>query len=215
MIYILGASAMARETLSIYKDLGKFEEIGGFVEENCIREGQKIHGKEVKDASVIDALPKGSVFVGAIGSPKRKRWIEKIEQKGFNFDTVVHPSTIVGDFVNIGEGCIACPGVILTCDIKVGRYSIINIGSTINHDCIIGDFTTIGPGVSIAGNAKIGDECWIGIGVKIINEVSVGRGSFIGAGAVVTENIPENVLAVGIPAKPRKELTESDWRKLV
>ena len=215
MIYILGAGSMARETLNIYKNLGKFEEIGGFIEENCKKEDLKIRGKSVMDASIIDTLPKDSIFIGAMGSPKRKRWIEEIELKGFNFDTIIHPSAIISDFVNIGKGCILCPGVILTCDIKIGRHSIVNISSTINHDCVIGDFVTISPGLTIAGNVTIGNECLIGIGVKIINEVSIGKGSFIGAGAVVTKDIPENVLAVGVPAKPLRQLKESDWEKLI
>jgi len=215
MIYILGAGAMAREVLSYYNGLNKFEEIGGFIEEHCERKGLKIHGKSLMDASIIDTLPKKMIFIGAIGSPKRKRWIEEIEQKGFNFDTLIHPSSIVNDFVNIGKGCIISPGVILTCDIKIGRHSIINIGSTINHDCIIGDFVTIGPGVNIAGKVTIGNECWISIGVKIINRVSIGKSSFIGAGAVVTEDIPENVLAVGVPAKPIRKLTYFDWERLI
>jgi len=45
--------------------------------------------------------------------------------------------------------------------------------------------------------------------------VAGGKGCCIGAGSVVTEDIPENVLAVGVPAKPVRELTASDWRELV
>jgi len=206
---------MARETFNIYRDLGKVEEIRGFIEENCKRKNLKIYDKPVMDASVIDNLPKNSLFVGAIGNPKRRRWIEKIEQKGFKFDTVIHPSVIMSDSVNIGEGCIICPGVILTCDIRVGRHTIINVSSTINHDCKIGNFVTISPGVNIGGRVIIEDECFIGIGVKIINDVHIGKGSFIGAGAVVTEDIPENTLAVGVPAKPIRKITESDWRRLI
>jgi len=215
MLYILGAGAMAREALNIYRDLGRFNEIGGFIEENCKRAGLNIRSKSVMDGSVIDTVPKNSVFIGAMGSPKRKRWIQKIEQKGLNFDIAIHPSAIVGDSLNIGKGCIICPGIVLTCDIKIGKHSIINIGSTINHDCTIGDFVTIGPGVNIAGHVIIGDECWISIGVKITNKVSIGKGSFIGAGAVVTKDIPENVLAVGVPAKPIRKLNESDWDELI
>ena len=215
MIYILGAGPMARETLNIYKDLDKFEEIGGFIEENCKKKGLMIHSKRVMDATIIDTLPKNTIFIGAMGSPRKKRWIEEIEGKSFGFDTVIHPSVIIGDFVNICKGCIFSPGVILTCDIKIGKHSIVNIGSTINHDCIIGDFVTISPGVSIAGNVTIGDKCWIGIGAKIIDNVSIGKGSFIGAGAVVVKDIPENVLAVGVPAKPLRQLKESDWEKLI
>jgi acetyltransferase EpsM len=215
MIYILGAGATARETLNIYKNSGKFEEVGGFIEENCKKEGLKIQGKSVIDASSIASLPGDSIFIGAMGSPKRKRWIEEIEQKGFKFDSIIHPSAIIGDSVNIDQGNIIYPGVILTCDIKIGRHSIINIGSTINHDCIIGDFVTIGPGVNIAGHVTIGNECWISVGVKIINKVSIGKGSFIGAGAVITKDIPENVLAVGLPAKPIRILDESSWKELI
>ncbi|GAJ15345.1 unnamed protein product, partial [marine sediment metagenome] len=159
MIYILGARSMARETLIFYKDLGKFKEIGGFIEENCKKKDLMVHGKRVMDATIIDTLPENTIFIGAMGSPKRKRWIEEIEGKGFAFDIVIHPSVILGDFVSICKGCIFCPGVILTCDIEIGRHSIVNIGSTINHDCIIGDFVTIAPGVTIAGNVTIGDKC--------------------------------------------------------
>jgi sugar O-acyltransferase (sialic acid O-acetyltransferase NeuD family) len=215
MIYILGAGATARETLNIYKELGRFDEVAGFVEENCKNEDLKIQGKSVIDASRITSLPEDSIFIGAMGSPKRKRWLEEIEQKGFNFDTLIHPSAIIGDSVNIDEGCIIYPGVILTCDIKIGRHSIINIGTTINHDSIIGNYVTVGPGVNIPGNVIIGNECWISVGVKIINKISIGRGSFIGAGAVVTKNIPENVLAVGVPAKPIRNLDESSWDELI
>lgn len=215
MIYILGAGAMARETLIIYKGLGRYEEIGGFIEENCNREGLKIHGKSTMDASVIDTLPENSIFIGAMGSPRKKRWIEEIESKGFSFDTLIHPSASVGDSVDIGRGCIVCSGVILTCDTEIGAHSVINIGSTVNHDCVIGDYVTIGPGVNIAGRVTIGDECWISIGVKIIDKVSIGRGSFIGAGAVITNDIPEKVLAMGVPAKPTRRLTESDWQRLI
>lgn len=214
-IYILGAGAMARETLNIYKDLGRFHEVCGFIEQNSKRAGQKIHGRIIMDASIIESLPKNSKFIGAIGSPLRKKWIEEIEEKGFDFDTAVHPSAIIGENVEIGKGCIICPGVVMTCDIKVDRHTIINIGSTINHDCEIGDFVTIGPGVNIAGRVTIEDCCFIGIGAKIINDVHIGKESFIGAGAVVSDDIPENTLAVGVPAKPVKKLNRSDWEVLI
>lgn len=214
MTYILGAGNMARETFNIYKDLNRLKEIVGFIEENRQRE-RKIYGKNVMDAHVIDMLPKDSVFIGAMGSPKRKRWIKEIEQKGFGFDTVIHPSVIKGEFVRIREGSIICPAVVLTCDIDIGKHSIVGVNATINHDCKIGSFVTIAPGVNVGGNATINDGCWIGIGATIINKVSIGKGSYIGAGAVVTQNIPENALAVGVPAKTMRKLSESDWKELL
>jgi len=215
MIYILGAGNMARETYNIYKDLKRLEEVAGFIEESHSNIVFKIHGKRVMDASIIDELPKDSIFIGAIGSPKRKRWIEEIERRGFGFETVIHPSVIRGELVKMHQGSIICPAVVLTCNIEIGRHTIVNINSTVSHDCVIGDFVTICPGVNIGGNSKIDNETWVGIGATIINKVSIGRGAYICAGAVVTEDIPENVLAAGVPAKPLRTLVESDWRKLV
>jgi acetyltransferase EpsM len=206
---------MARETFNIYRHLNRFKEVAGFIEENLRSKDLRIYGKNVMDASVIDTLPKSSVFIGAMGSPKRKRWIKEIEQKGFGFDTVVHPSVIKGKSVRIQEGSIICPATVLTCEIRVGQHSIINTNTTISHDCVIGNFVTIAPGVSIGGNVTINDECWVGIGATLVNKVSIGRGSYIGAGAVVTQDMPENVLAVGVPAKPIRVLGESDWKELV
>jgi acetyltransferase-like isoleucine patch superfamily enzyme len=100
-------------------------------------------------------------------------------------------------------------------NMKMGRHSIINVGSNINHDCEIGSFVLVGPSVSIAGYAKIGDGCWISIGTKIINRISIGKGSLIAAGSVVTKDIPAGVLAAGVPAKPIRDVTESDWENVV
>jgi len=215
-IYILGAGAMAREVLVYYKHLGKAKEVRGFIEEHSTRVGHKIHGIPIFDSSIVPKLPKDNViFIGAMGSPLRYRWISQLENEGYSFDTLIHPNSLIGDNVKIGMGSIIGPGVIITCDVNIGKHVIINIGSTINHDVQVGDFVTISPGVSIAGNVVIGNRSFIGIGAKIANKVNIGEGVFIGAGAVVTKDIPDNVLAVGVPAKPIRKLSKEDWRRLI
>lgn len=52
---------------------------------------------------------------------------------------------------------------------------------------------------------KIGENVWIGSNVRICKGVTIGNNSVIGANSVVTKNIPENCIAVGIPAKVVKE----------
>ena len=42
-----------------------------------------IHDKRVMGATIIDTLPRNTIFIRAMGTPKRKRWIEEIELKGF------------------------------------------------------------------------------------------------------------------------------------
>jgi len=86
----------------------------------------------------------------------------------------------------------------------------------------IGKNCDIAPEVAfVVGSHEVGDEnrragkgycksitvedgCWIGARVTILGGVTIGKGSVIGAGALVTEDIPANSLAVGVPAKVKK-----------
>jgi acetyltransferase-like isoleucine patch superfamily enzyme len=66
------------------------------------------------------------------------------------------------------------------------------------------------------GGIVISDEAWIGFGVIILDGVKIGTGSVIGAGSVVTRDIPEGVIAAGIPArvlKTRSDVSSGDTRK--
>ena len=54
----------------------------------------------------------------------------------------------------------------------------------------------------------IGSDCWIGGNTIILPGITIGNGCVIGAGAVVTKNIPDNVMAVGNPAKVIKKINQ-------
>ncbi|MBK3518013.1 acyltransferase [Carboxylicivirga marina] len=60
------------------------------------------------------------------------------------------------------------------------------------------------------GKIKIGEDVWIGANVTILKGVVIGDGSVIGAGSVVNKNIPPYVIAVGMPAKPKKRIFADD-----
>ncbi|GAJ26023.1 maltose O-acetyltransferase [Liquorilactobacillus sucicola DSM 21376 = JCM 15457] len=57
---------------------------------------------------------------------------------------------------------------------------------------------------------KIGNNVWLGGGVTICPGVTIGDNTVIGAGAVVTKDIPANVLAAGVPAHPIRKITATD-----
>jgi len=52
-----------------------------------------------------------------------------------------------------------------------------------------------------SGIINIKENVWIGEGAKILPNVTIGRGSIIGANAVVTKNVPDYSIAIGIPAR--------------
>jgi sugar O-acyltransferase (sialic acid O-acetyltransferase NeuD family) len=216
LIYIIGAGGFGREVLNIYIDLGREEEVAGFLMENCDKPGAKINEKPLHDINLLNNIEMSKVkLICAIGTPLRKRLIENTKTKGYNYDSVIHPSVIKSRWVTFGEGTIICAGNIFTNQIEVGDYSIVNLSCTIGHDVEIGKYTTISPGVNISGSVTIGNECFIGTGVSIIEKITIGNQSYIGAGSVVVNDIPPNVLALGVPAKPVRKLDLAEWKKLL
>lgn len=65
-------------------------------------------------------------------------------------------------------------------------------------------------GVEIAKPITIGNNVWIGAGSTILAGVTIGDNSVIGAGSVVTKDIPPNVVAVGVPCRVMRKITEDD-----
>lgn len=65
-------------------------------------------------------------------------------------------------------------------------------------------------GVEVAKPITIGNNVWIGAGSTVIAGVEIGDNTVIGVGSVVTKSIPSNVIAVGVPCKILREITEED-----
>jgi serine O-acetyltransferase len=79
-------------------------------------------------------------------------------------------------------------------------------GVVIHEDAVVGDDCMIMQQVTIG---MIGEDCvptvgnnvYVGAGAKVIGKINIGDGARIGANAVVTQDVPANYTAVGIPAR--------------
>ena len=87
-----------------------------------------------------------------------------------------------------------------------GGMYVGHFGPTVIHpDTVAGYNLTILQGVTIGARAggipRIGNDVSIGVGATIIGGITIGNHAIIGAGAVVTKDVPEGCVAVGVPAK--------------
>lgn len=65
-------------------------------------------------------------------------------------------------------------------------------------------------GLEVALPIIIGNNVWIGAGTTVLGGVTIGDNTVIGAGSVVTKAIPSNVIAVGVPCRVLRKITEED-----
>lgn len=214
-LVVLGAGGLGREVLWQIKENQEESvkyNILGFVDDKM-----QLQQKVVNDYPVLGNIEwllryeKALSVVIAIGnSSVRKNIATKLEQNAnLTFPSVFASGVKMSEWVTYGKGCIFCLNSIVTVNIHIGDFFISNWNCTIGHDCNVGDFVTLYPNVNVSGNVSIGEETEIGTGTQIIQGKRVGSHCIIGAGAVVIEDIPNDVLAVGVPTRIVRETKET------
>lgn len=135
---------------------------------------------------------------------------------------VANDVVLVGD-VQIATNCGIYYGCVLRGDneeIRIGE------GTNLQDGCIVhadpGLPVSVGKNVSVGHRAilhgcTVENDVLIGMGAIVLNGAHIGSGSLIAAGAVVLEGavIPENSLVAGVPAKIRRETTESERASII
>jgi sugar O-acyltransferase (sialic acid O-acetyltransferase NeuD family) len=206
-IAIYGAGGFGLEVAMLVEQINQANwqwDIIGFFDDG-VPEGEIINNYPVLGGiHNLNQYPNELALVLALGiASTKKKVFFQISNDKISYPILIHPSVILGNerYVHIGEGSIICAGAIITTNINIGRHVIINLACTVGHESEIGDFSSLMPTTNISGEVKIGEATFWGTGSKAINGISVGSNVVIGAGAVVTQDIPENVTAVGVPAK--------------
>lgn len=120
--------------------------------------------------------------------------------------------------VTVAANAVIMFGAIMRAEldrIDIGARTNIQDNSVIHVDrgapCTVGSDVTVGHAAVLHGCA-VADHCLIGIGARVLNHASIGEGAWVGAGSLVPEGrqIPPWTLAVGVPAKPVRRLTDEE-----
>lgn len=144
------------------------------------------------------------VFIAIGNAESRKRFMEKLIERGAQIATLIHPNAVIGQEVQIGVGSIMAAGAVLNPDCRIGKGCIVNTCASVDHDCRIGDYVHVSVGAHVAGTVTIGAGTWIGAGAVVNNDLHIADSSMIGSGAVVVNDIKERGTYVGVPARRLK-----------
>ena len=182
----------------------------GYLDDNVQLQGQRYLGLPVLGVlSDLPSVPHDAVVV-AIGDNRiRQQLFTALYANGERFITARHPRSIVAADVVIGPGTMICAGAIVNPGSVVGANVILNTGCTVDHHNCIGDHVHIAPGVHLGGEVSIGEGTLVGIGSTVIPRRIVGEWSVVGAGSLVSKNIPDRSMAVGMPARAIRKLAST------
>jgi carbonic anhydrase/acetyltransferase-like protein (isoleucine patch superfamily) len=129
-------------------------------------------------------------------------------------------AAVIGD-VTIGARSSVWPSASVRGDISVieiGEETSIQDGTVVHTDArfpaIIGNRVTVGH-MAVLHGCVVEDEVLIGIGAIVLNGAKIGKGAVIAAGALVPEGaeIPAGTLAMGVPAKAKRPVSEEEQER--
>ena len=134
----------------------------------------------------------------------------------------VDPGARVMGAVSLGERVVVMFGAVLRGDddtVTVGDDTVILENTLIEaprgNPVVIGSRVLVSHGAIVHG-ARVGDGALIGIGAIVLDGARVGEQAIVGAGAVVPpgREIPPRTLALGVPAKPVRQLTPEELARI-
>ncbi len=147
-------------------------------------------------------------------------------------DTIIHPNTtiksgvVIGEDCEIGQNAYIREGCRLANNVKIGSFveikkAIIGEGTKVPHlsymgDCEIGAKTNIGCGTITCNydgfnksKTIIGEHSFIGSNTNLVAPVTLGKNTFVAAGSTITDDVPDDSLAIARERQTNKE----GWNK--
>ena len=205
-LLIVGASGHAKVVLDAVRAAGTLA-VAGLVDRDH-SEGETVFGAPIlgndrEIPRIVRAHDVDCVIIAVGDNWTRAQLVQSLsaEMPSISFATIVHPSTCVAAGVELGEGTVVFAGAVLNAGTRVGRHCIINTNASVDHDGVLGDFVTVAPGATLGGNVTVGEHSTIALGANVIHSVSIGRHTILGAGATAITDLPDQSVAVGLPAR--------------
>ncbi len=138
-----------------------------------------------------------------------------------NIEARIEPGAIIRDQVEIGKNAVIMMGAVINIGAVVGEGTMIDMGAILGGRATVGKHSHIGAGAVLAGVVEpasatpviVEDDVLVGANAVIIEGVHIGKNAVVAAGAVVIEDVPENAVVAGCPARVIKMKDEKTSSK--
>lgn len=149
----------------------------------------------------------GSIADMVVENDRRNSAIPLLDLKGIN--ARIEPGALIREQVSIGDAAVIMMGAIINIGAVIGKGTMIDMGAVLGGRATVGDHCHIGAGAVLAGVIEpasatpviVEDDVLIGANAVVIEGVHIGKGAVVAAGAVVVEDVPENAVVAGCPAR--------------
>ena len=201
-VVIIGSGGHAKVVIELIRAEGKYQIAGctGLAGGGFVLDNVPILGTDIVLLAVLARGVK-KAFVAIGDNRLRAGLLVHAKEIGFELINAVSPNAVISPSATLGSGIAIMAGAVINASAHIGDGVIINTNATVDHDCFLGNGTHICPGSALAGNVKTGNESFLGTGTCVVPGVRIGNRAIIGAGSVVIRDIPDDVMAMGVPAR--------------
>ena len=162
---------------------------------------------EWKELSPILAAHGEDIGDLGVENDRRNSAIPLLDMKGIN--ARIEPGAIIREQVEIGDNAVIMMGAVINIGAVIGPGTMIDMGAILGGRATVGRNCHIGAGAVLAGVIEpasatpviVEDGVLVGANAVVIEGVHVGKGAVVAAGAVVIEDVPENAVVAGCPAR--------------
>ena len=146
-----------------------------------------------------------------VENDRRNSAIPMVDLKGVN--ARIEPGAIIREQVTIGDSAVIMMGAVINIGAVIGPGTMIDMGAILGGRATVGKNCHIGAGAVLAGVIEpasatpviVEDGVLVGANAVVIEGVHVGKNAVVAAGAVVIEDVPENAVVAGCPARVIKQ----------
>jgi len=161
-------------------------------------------GKEGFKTWINGAVPSATSFLVAIGGARGRDRLEIhefLESSGLKPMVAAHPRAFVAQDARLGLGTQVLSNAAVCSEAQLGKSCIVNTAASIDHECQLGDGVHVAPGARLGGCVTVGACSTIAIGAVVLPRIRIGSNSLVGAGSLVTQDVSDDVVVYGSPAR--------------